>query len=104
LTSLEGKRGYPRNRPPRLTVRGLYQRPTVVNNVETLSNIVGHPRERRRRVQGGRHRQESRHASHLHLRPLEKPGVYEIEIGYPWRKFITRICGGAYRTVPRSSA
>src|SRR6185503_19907319 len=39
LSSLEGKRGYPRNRPPRLTVRGLYQRPTVVNNVETLSNI-----------------------------------------------------------------
>src|SRR5207247_2680535 len=40
LTSIEGKRGYPRNRPPRLTVRGLYQRPTVVNNVETLSNLV----------------------------------------------------------------
>src|SRR6187401_134996 len=41
ITSIEGKRGYPRNRPPRLTVRGLYQRPTVVNNVETLSNIAG---------------------------------------------------------------
>ncbi len=41
LSSIEGKRGYPRNRPPRLTVRGLYQRPTVVNNVETLSNIAG---------------------------------------------------------------
>ena len=37
LTSIEGKRGYPRNRPPRLTVRGLYQRPTVINNVETLA-------------------------------------------------------------------
>ena len=41
LSSLEGKRGYPRNRPPRLTVKGLYQRPTVVNNVETLSNVTG---------------------------------------------------------------
>ena len=40
LSSIEGKRGYPRNRPPRLTVRGLYQRPTVVNNVETLSNVA----------------------------------------------------------------
>ncbi len=40
LSSIEGKRGYPRNRPPRLTVRGLYQKPTVVNNVETLSNIA----------------------------------------------------------------
>ena len=45
LSSIEGSRGYPRNRPPRLTVKGLFQRPTVVNNVETLSNlawIIGH--------------------------------------------------------------
>src|SRR5512140_2144034 len=41
LTAIEGKKGYPRNRPPRLTVKGLYQRPTVVNNVETLSNVAG---------------------------------------------------------------
>src|SRR5512144_1183566 len=40
ITSIEGKRGYPRNRPPRLTVRGLFQKPTVINNVETLSNIA----------------------------------------------------------------
>ena len=44
LTSLEGRKGYPRNRPPRLTVRGLYQRPTVVNNVESLANIDRHRR------------------------------------------------------------
>ncbi|HEY5309120.1 MAG TPA: NADH-quinone oxidoreductase subunit F, partial [Casimicrobiaceae bacterium] len=41
LSSIEGKRGYPRNRPPRLTVQGLYKRPTVVNNVETLANVTG---------------------------------------------------------------
>jgi NADH-quinone oxidoreductase subunit F len=40
ISSLEGKKSYPRNRPPRLTVKGLYQRPTVVNNVESLSNIA----------------------------------------------------------------
>ena len=40
LASLEGKKSYPRNRPPRLTVKGLYQQPTVVNNVESLSNIA----------------------------------------------------------------
>ena len=40
ITSIEGKRGYPRNRPPRLTVRGLHQEPTVINNVETLANIA----------------------------------------------------------------
>jgi NADH-quinone oxidoreductase subunit F len=39
LNSLEGKKGYPRNKPPFPAVRGLYQRPTVVNNVETLATV-----------------------------------------------------------------
>ena len=94
LSSIEGKRGYPRNRPPRLTVRGLYQRPTVVNNVETLSNIawiiahggeafaaLGHPKD-----PGTRLISISGH--------IERPGVYEIEVGYPWRQFIDEDCGG----------
>lgn len=39
LESLEGKRGQPRIRPPFPAVHGLYDKPTVVNNVETLSNV-----------------------------------------------------------------
>jgi NADH-quinone oxidoreductase subunit F len=94
ITSIEGKRGYPRNRPPRLTVRGLYQKPTVINNVETLSNIawiitnggeafkqIGHPKD-----PGTRLISISGH--------IERPGVYEIEIGYPFAKFIHEDCGG----------
>ncbi|HSF78302.1 MAG TPA: NADH-quinone oxidoreductase subunit F, partial [Steroidobacteraceae bacterium] len=53
LSSVEGSRGYPRNRPPRLTVKGLFQCPTVVNNVETLSNlawIIRHGAEEYRKV------------------------------------------------------
>ncbi|MBI3964307.1 MAG: NADH-quinone oxidoreductase subunit F, partial [Chloroflexi bacterium] len=38
LESLEGKRPMPRSRPPFPAVQGLYRRPTVINNVETLSN------------------------------------------------------------------
>jgi len=94
LTSIEGKRGYPRNRPPRLTVRGLYQRPTVVNNVETLSNVVGiiaNGAEAFRTVgttknPGTRLISISGH--------IARPGVYEVEIGYPWAKFIDEDCGG----------
>ena len=37
--SIEGKRGMPRPRPPRSTDKGLFQKPTVLNNVETLANI-----------------------------------------------------------------
>ncbi len=39
LESLEGKRGKPRVKPPFPATHGLYQKPTVVNNVETLANI-----------------------------------------------------------------
>src|SRR5205814_2309813 len=94
LTSIEGKRGYPRNRPPRLTVRGLYQRPTVVNNVETLSNIAGiiarGAAEFRKvgttKSPGTRLVSVSGH--------INKPGVKEIEIGDPWKPFIDDDCGG----------
>jgi NADH-quinone oxidoreductase subunit F len=39
LESLEGRRPMPRSRPPFPAVQGLYDRPTVINNVETLSNV-----------------------------------------------------------------
>jgi NADH-quinone oxidoreductase subunit F len=94
ITSIEGKRGYPRNRPPRLTVRGLYKRPTVINNVETLSNIawiITHGGAAFKNVgteknPGTRLISISGH--------INRPGVYEIEIGYPWAKFIYEDCGG----------
>jgi NADH-quinone oxidoreductase subunit F len=94
LSSIEGSRGYPRNRPPRLTVKGLFQRPTVVNNVETLSNlawIVGHGAAAFREIgtpksPGTRLISISGH--------IARPGVYEVELGYPWAKFLHDECGG----------
>ncbi|WP_373064542.1 NADH-quinone oxidoreductase subunit NuoF [Gemmatimonas sp.] len=94
LASLEGKKGWPRNRPPRLTVKGLYQKPTVVNNVETMANVpvilrlgaaefkkVGTPKS-----PGTQMISISGH--------IAKPGVYEVEYGYLWTKFIYEDCGG----------
>lgn len=40
LTSIEGKRGEPRPRPPFPAVKGLFGRPTIINNVETYANIA----------------------------------------------------------------
>jgi len=40
IHSIEGKRGMPRPRPPFPAVSGLFQKPTIINNVETLSNIA----------------------------------------------------------------
>ncbi len=94
LASVEGKRGYPRNRPPRLTVHGLYQRPTVVNNVETLSNVAGiitSGAEAFKKIgvpkcPGTQLVSISGH--------IARPGVYEIEYGYPLKKFLYEDCGG----------
>ena len=40
MTSIEGKRGEPRPRPPFPAVKGLFQKPTLLNNVETYANIA----------------------------------------------------------------
>ena len=94
LTSLEGRKGYPRNRPPRLTVRGLYQLPTVVNNVETLANIPGIVRDGAatfRSVGTAKSPGTQLISISGHVR---KPGVYEVEYGYPFAKFLHDDCGG----------
>jgi len=41
LASMEGKRGMPRRRPPRTSVSGLWEKPTIINNVETLAHVPG---------------------------------------------------------------
>jgi len=94
ITSIEGKKGYPRNRPPRLTVRGLYQRPTVINNVETLSNVAIIMRmgaEEFRKV--GKPKSPGTQLVSISGH-VNKPGVYEVEYGYPLAKFIYEDCGG----------
>jgi NADH-quinone oxidoreductase subunit F len=100
ITSIEGKRGYPRNRPPRLTVRGLYQRPTVINNVETLANVAGiiatGAAEFRSlgtaKCPGTRLISISGH--------VNRPGVYEVEHGQSWHRFIHEDCGGVIGGLP----
>jgi len=94
LGSIEGTRAFPRNRPPRMTVRGLYQAPTVVNNVETLSTIAWIVRNGAKAFReigtekspGTRLISVSGH--------IARPGVYEVELGYSWARFLHEDCGG----------
>jgi len=95
IESLEGKRAYPRIKPPFPALVGLFQCPTAVNNVETLSTIphiiqkgaswyktLGVPGSRGTRIM-----QVSG--------PVQKPGYYEIELGkLTMRQLIDDICGG----------
>ena len=94
ITSIEGKKGYPRNRPPRLTVRGLYQRPTVINNVETLSNvalIIAMGAEAFRQIGTAKSPGTQLVSISGHV---QRPGVYEVEYGTPLAPFIYEDCGG----------
>ena len=69
LDSLEGKRGNPRLKPPFPAIQGLYQGPTLINNVETLSHRARDHPDGRRRVREARRRDLDRHQGRLGLRP-----------------------------------
>jgi NADH-quinone oxidoreductase subunit F len=94
LESLEGERGMPRIRPPFPAIEGLYAKPTVVNNVETLSTIphilqMGGEEYAKlgvNRSQGTRIFSVSGH--------VKKPGNYEVELGMSFRDLLYGIAGG----------
>ncbi|MFK7961231.1 MAG: NADH-quinone oxidoreductase subunit NuoF [Phycisphaerales bacterium] len=100
LEAVEGRRGWPRLKPPFPAVSGLFGRPTIVNNVETLaavpdiltrgldwwtglgceSSIGGAP------SYGSKLMGVSGH--------VNRPGVYECDLGIPLRKLVEDYCGG----------
>ena len=94
LRSLEGLRGMVTARPPFPAERGLFDRPTIVNNVETLANvgwIVRHGGEAYARYGIGR----SRGTKTVSLNErFARPGVYEVALGTPVREILETIGGG----------
>ncbi len=68
LDSLEGKRGNPRLKPPFPANQGLYQGPTLINNVETLATVPHIIADGRRGVREARRRGLDRHEARLGLR------------------------------------
>jgi NADH-quinone oxidoreductase subunit F len=94
INSLEGKKGFPRNKPPFPAVRGLYQKPTVVNNVETLATVpwvlangaeayaaIGVKKSPGTRLFG-----VSGHVA--------RPGLFEKPTGYPLKRLLFEDAGG----------
>jgi len=94
LESLEGKRAQPRSRPPFPAVKGAWGRPTLLNNVETLSNLPWIVRH------GGAEYARFGLGSTKGTRLLtvsgdvRRPGVYEVEIGVTFRHVIMELAGG----------
>ena len=96
LESLEGKRGNPRIKPPFPAIVGLYGSPTVVNNVETIATlpwIVNNGGEAYSAIGIGNSKGTKLISACGHI---NKPGIYEIELGLPVEEFIysDEYCGG----------
>lgn len=94
LDSIEGKLGQPRLRPPFPAVAGLYEKPTVINNVETLTNlpmIIEHGAEWYRSLGT----EKSPGVKIFSLSGcVNKPGNYELPFGRTFRELIFDLGGG----------
>jgi len=95
LNSLEGKHPYPRNRPPYPVTNGFDDRPTAVNNVETLAVV---PQILRRGADWHRNLGIGEHAGTKVISvsgDIKRPGNYEIPVGLPLRTLLDEWAGGA---------
>ncbi|MCH2448714.1 MAG: NADH-quinone oxidoreductase subunit NuoF [Gracilimonas sp.] len=94
LESLEGKRGYPRVKPPFPAQKGLWGRPTTINNIETLANVPG--------VINNGTAWFKNIGAETHPGPVlygisghvNRPGVYELPSGVPVMELINDIAQG----------
>ena len=95
LSSLNGYRGQPTVKPPFPAVSGLYESPTLVNNVETLATLP-----RILAIGGGDYAKKGVEKSGTGTRIMSlsgnvaRPGNYEMEIGAPLRVLIDELGGG----------
>jgi NADH-quinone oxidoreductase subunit F len=96
LDSLEGKRGNPRLKPPFPANQGLYQGPTLINNVETLATVPHIIR------MGGAEYAKIGTETSTGTKlvsvsgDIQRPGNYEIELGIPAREIIYGLAGGPF--------
>ena len=96
LESLEGKRGNPRIKPPFPAVKGLYDCPTVVNNVETIAAVVpiiNEGGEEYAKIGIGKSTGTKLISAGGHI---NRPGVYEIDLNLGCEEFLMsdEYCGG----------
>ena len=94
IESMEGKRGFPRLKPPYPGVVGLWGRPTVVNNVETLANVPAIVRHGADWFRSFGTPTSPGTKIFLILGDVERPGAVEAEMGIPLRELVDRHGGG----------
>ncbi len=94
LESIEGKRGFPRIKPPFPTTHGLFGKPTVINNVETFCNIpliLQRGAAEYRKI--GTERSPGPKLFCVSGQ-VQKPGLYEVAFGVSLRHLLFELAGG----------
>lgn len=97
--SMEGKRGEPRNKPPYPTVAGYNNKPTVINNVETLvyTTMICRIGPKKFKDLGTKDSRGSKVFSVSGDTPI--PGIYELELGMPLQDFVNGFGDGDVKAV-----
>jgi len=97
--SMEGKRGEPRNKPPYPTVAGYNNKPTVINNVETLvyTTMICRIGPKKFKDLGTKDSRGSKVFSVSGDTPI--PGIYELELGMPLQDFVNEFGDGDVKAV-----
>jgi len=94
IESLEGKRGHPRNKPPYPVTEGLWAKPTVVNNVETLANVPEIVRNGAAWYRGYGTDKCPGTKVYTIIGNVATPGLIEAEMGTTLRDIIYEYAGG----------
>lgn len=98
MNSIEGKRGNPRIKPPFPAVAGLFGQPTTINNVETLAavpHILNHGADWYKRMARPDNPKSTGTKLWSVCGNIQRPGNYEVQMGFPFGEFLHDVCGGA---------
>ena len=96
MNSLEGRRGNPRIKPPFPAVSGVFGMPTTINNVETLIAVIpilmnGAEWYKKMSLSSPKSTGTKLYSV---CGNVERPGTYEVMMGFPFRDFMYDVCGG----------
>src|SRR5881392_2593278 len=98
MSSLEGKRGNPRIKPPFPAAAGVFGMPTTINNVETLiaaGPILLNGADWYKKMSLSNPKSTGTKLFSV-CGNVQRPGTYEVVMGFPFKEFLYDLCGGPY--------
>lgn len=98
MNSIEGRRGNPRIKPPFPAVAGLFGKPTTINNVETLAavpHILVNGADWYKKLSRPDNPKSTGTKLWSVCGNIQRPGNYEVQMGFPFGEFLHEVCGGA---------